>query len=214
MQKFELNFTLLSRTEFDKGIVKRHLKNSHLFNDVVNKRYEKTLEELKQYSTDFIDIECESITGVKFLNEDEISNKLAKHLKISVETIQTDKKLIKTVYTQNLNKILTKQITQDFGNQVEIYLRKKYYGEQTNTWWFEKGPLTRRSTGSKINDFPRIHYSEQSPNKNPNIHWNYKWIDSENKLIKFIHSPSHIRYGNKKTTSYERNTIVNHLINM
>ncbi len=207
MQEFELNFTSLSRTEFEEGLCRDNLKKRYPNDINVRYRYEKTLKELKEYSNDFIDIDCKRINGVKFLNEYEIANKLASHLKVSIDVIQSENNLIKTAYINNLNKILTKQITHNFGRQLEIYLRTKYYGDQTNTWWYEKGPLHRNlRSGTTINDFPNLLYD-----------YNFKWIPNENKLIKFIHSPYsnfHHFYGNKNTTSYERDTIITKLFEL
>lgn len=193
MEEFELNFNTLNRAEWKKAHILQRLKNNdshrekisnYIFESTI-KDCKKDLHELKQYSNDFIDIECQTLKGVKFLSKDDIINKVSKLLKVPIEIIKNDseyKNSIQNAYEINLKKVLKKQIAYNFGLQIEVYLRKKYYGEQINTHWYQKGPFKYDKINT-MNDFPSLHYINS---KQINPHWNYKWIPDKNKLIKFV----------------------------
>jgi hypothetical protein len=144
-----------------------------------NKRIQKRnqfIEELKEYSEDFIDIDCKSITGIKFLSEDDIANKIAIKNGISIDEIKKEYgNELKLKYETNLKKILTQQITGNFGNQIEIYLRKKYYGEQINTWWYQNGPFA--------NIYDKIYNENKLKPTRPLTKRNKKLLKAKQKFI-------------------------------
>ncbi len=92
-----------------------------------------------------------------------------------------------------------------FGHNLPQYYRIKYFGEQTNTWWYEKGPLSNHNEFRKIGQYYDINYF------GPHYGQSMQYIENENKFI-FYMNMSSFYYGNSNTPYYEKSIIYKELI--